>query len=320
MSKNQKQLDELDELSHLLDELNAGRQPKCDDSEISELLAVAKLVKNAGGPVCPPQHILDQTVSRALAGVQESKSKSLRVWWYSGTLGTAVAVLLAIGFNLLAPPDNRVSVAPMPSAASHDTLQRKLNTEVPPMVYPSDPLARPTPTDSATVNKQHPSIMDQQEKNLPVAQIPPLTESAKSPAAAKEELIIAEAAPQRSQSKSAYSTPAPVTDSAKSRVQTMSPLTIPGQKPDIVVTDRENGTVRQVYFKGTPQEIIITQRPRPKDTVNTLNKAQSSSPLKAVNNLDTINVVQVIIADQEVTIEGRQSSHELLKLSQSLTP
>ena len=43
-----------DELSHALDELNAGRQPQESSKETSELLAVAALLKNAGFPAQPP--------------------------------------------------------------------------------------------------------------------------------------------------------------------------------------------------------------------------------------------------------------------------
>ena len=51
-----------DELSHALDELNAGRQPQESSKETSELLAVAALLKNAGFPAQPPEHIHEATL------------------------------------------------------------------------------------------------------------------------------------------------------------------------------------------------------------------------------------------------------------------
>lgn len=314
MSENEEQLNEFDELSHLLDELNAGREPNCDNPEIRELLSVAKIIKNTRSPVRPPQHILDQTVNRALAGVQEGKPKSLRVWFYSGALGTAAAVLLVIGLNFLAPSENKVSVIPIPSASSQDPLQHKSDIKVPPTVYPSDPFNSSKQIEGTTANKQAPANTNLQNNDLPAPPPPSLTGPKKPTDTAREELFIAEAAPHKSEAKSAYSPPATVTESAKSWLPIMNPLTLPGQKPNLVVTDKESGTLRQVYFKGTPKEIIITQRTYSGDTANTSTHAQSPSSPKAVNTLENINIVRVMIAGQEVTVEGRQPIQELHKI------
>ena len=88
-----------------------------------------------------------------------------------------------------------------------------------------------------------------------------------------------------------------------------------------MITDRENGSLRQVYYKGTPQELTITQRLHPQNT-GTIQPTTKAPALP--ENLDEqsnpINTVQITIADQEVTLEGRQPREELMKLAQSLTP
>lgn len=315
------EIDEMEELSLLLDELNSGRKPDCENPETAELLAVADLLKKEGGPVCPPQHILDQTVDRALAGIQAGKQKPSRAWWYSGALGTAAAVILVFGLNLLPSWQEQIPVPPPPSAVSQqpNTLQPKPDNEQPPTVSPAAPTEKSTSADSAPAARQQ-APTDEQKKSPPVAKTPPI-EPVKPPTTTNEKSILAEQAPRTSQSKSVYLPPAAFPEAAQSPQPAITPLTIPGQKPDLLVIDRENGTVRQVYHKGTPQEITITQRLRPRDSGDAQIKAQSPAALQArEDNEAVVNTVQVKIAGQEVTIEGRQSRQELLNLAESLTP
>lgn len=310
MSEKVNKLDDIDELSLLLDELNAGRKPECDDRELADLLAVAELIKSTSGPVRPPQHILDQTVDRALSGIAAGKPKPSRSWWFSGALGTAAAVMLVIGLNMLPSWRERAPIVPPPAAVApqKDTLRAKPDTE--------QKTAGPqtTPATTAPAARQQPPTGEQPKINPPVAQAPP-AESSKPPVAASEKSIMAEEMPRSSPSKSAN-----LPEAAKAPIS-LAPLKLPGKVPDLVTADREKGTLRQVYFKGTPQEITITQRLQPPDAGNTQAKQPYPSVFKAAKSApDTVNTVRVTIGDQEVTLEGRQSRQELLKLAESLTP
>lgn len=41
----------------------------------------------------------------------------------------------------------------------------------------------------------------------------------------------------------------------------LTPLTLPGKTADkVIAIDQHSGTVRQVFFQGTPQEVTIIQR------------------------------------------------------------
>ena len=102
MSEKIESLDEFDQLSLLLDELNAGKQPQpyTVDEETAELLLIADLLRHEGGPVIPPKHILDQTVDRALDGITQSQPKPSRSWWYSGAFSAAAAAIVILGLQL----------------------------------------------------------------------------------------------------------------------------------------------------------------------------------------------------------------------------
>lgn len=318
MSEKFKTSDEMDELSLLLDELNAGRRPKCDNPETSELLAVADLIKKAGGPVCPPQHILDQTVDRALAGIQASKPKPSRAWLFSGALGTAAAVILVVGLNLSPSWTKQIPpVVPTQPAVSQqqDTSQPKPATE-PPMISQATPEERPKPVNTAPATENRVPASESQKPGPTIAQIP-RPEPSKAPDTAK---IMVKEMPRTSQSKSAYSMSETFPATPKSASPVITPLTIPGQVPNLVVTDKENGTLRQVYYKGTPQELTITQR-LSSNTGNIQSNSQPPAMMEATDGKsDNVTIVRVTIADQEVTIEGHKTRQELLKIAESLTP
>jgi hypothetical protein len=97
---------------------------------------------------------------------------------------------------------------------------------------------------------------------------------------------------------------------AKSVTPDLTPLIIPGETPDLAVTDKDKGILVQVYFKGTPDELTITQRPS--------SNASLEKPQQLSSGND-INIVRVTIQGQEVAIRGRHSQEELYKLAESLT-
>jgi hypothetical protein len=308
VSDKVKKHDDFEELSLLLDEMNAGRKPECEDRELAELLAVAELVKNTSGPICPPPHILDQTVNRILEGIEAEKPKPSRSWLFSGTLGTAAAVLLVIGLNMLPSWKEQVPVAPPPPVVSQqkEALQAKAVADE----QPTAPQA--APGDTTPAPKQQPPVTEQKTSTTVASVLP---SDPPKPQVPRDKSVITEERSRTSQAKSIY-----IPSAAKPPTPALPPLKLPGRMPDLVVTDTENGVLRQVFDKGTPQEITITQRLQPADEVGTQATSQSPSVSKAAgSNQEPITTVKITISGQEVTVEGRLPRQELLRLAGSLT-
>ena len=110
---------EVEQLSLMIDELNTGRQPKCSDKNTAELLEIADLIRREHPPVPPPQHILDQTVNRALAGIQAEKRQKPRMWYFSA-LGSVAAAILVVLLNVLPSWQQQVSTLPLQIASSRE--------------------------------------------------------------------------------------------------------------------------------------------------------------------------------------------------------
>ncbi|MDR3566083.1 MAG: hypothetical protein P4N59_32235 [Negativicutes bacterium] len=313
MSDKLKPSDDLDELSRFLDEMNAGRHPACADEETAELLAVADFIRKADIPVQPPRHILDQTVDRALAGLQAGKRQPSRIWMYSGVLGTAAAVILVVGLNLLPSWQQQVPV-PAPTSVVVAPQQQTQPTSEPAAYSRGDSVDAARPPVTAPAAEQ-PVLPGSQP---PAAPVPPqtTTPAAKSPDAPQ---IMAEV-PRSGQSKSLYLPSEPSVAASKSAAPTVKPLILLGQVPDQVITDQEKGTLRQIFYKGTPQEIAVTQRLHPKNSAGQLKTAVSSLPEFSPDQPNPINTVRLMIAGQEVTIEGRQPKEDLMKIAESLSP
>lgn len=324
MSAKSNPTDELEELSRLLDEMNIGHQPICNNKETAELLAIAALLKETGGQVNPPQHLLTQTVDRALTGIHSGKSKKFKTWLFSGALGTAASVILVLGLNLLPSWQQQVPVVPPLPAASQQqyTSQPKPKTEQPPTVSQAAPSELPKLADTiAAAVKQAPaSEPELQKQPLPAAPVPP-AEVSKPQNTVKKSLILAEEMPRLGHSKSAYTPADSFLPEYSSPSPALTPLSLPNKTPDLIVADRENGILRQVYCKGTPQEITITQRLRPTETGTVQSKFQVPVIMEAVEDKTSlINQIKVILFDQEITIEGRQSKQKLKQIAESLTP
>ena len=353
MSEKVESLDEFDQLSLLLDELNAGRQPQpyTDDEETAELLLVADLLRHEGGPVIPPKHILDKTVDRALAGITQSQPKPARSWWYSGTFSAAAAALVILGLQLFPSWQQQQSpIVISPPSAAHEQVspQTSASTSIPPATNDIQPMANELPAKQAEPARLAPAAQ-------PSATMPPVI----AQPAAETSPIQAAASPEQSQLRA----PAPMIaqqppgDTAASREQTnpsvtakaaekarsysytksinlerstasipenfsptLTPLTLPGKTADVITVDKESGSVRQVFFKGTPQEITITQRvPSANSSVTTESSRLPSTADKAADTRKTsLTTVQLTIDGQDVLIEGRRSQQELLQLVESL--
>ena len=329
MSEKVESLDEFDQLSLLLDELNAGRQPQpyTDDEETAELLLVADLLRHEGGPVIPPKHILDQTVDRALDGITQNQPKPARSWWYSGAFSAAAAALVILGLQLFPSwQQQQPPIVISPPSAAHEQAapQTPASTSIPPATNDIQPTANELPA-------KHP----EPARLAPAAQPPATTPLVVAQPAADTLPVQAAASPEQPQP--------PVTAKAAEKARSYSytksinlerstasipenftppltPLTLPGITADVITIDKESGSVRQVFFKSTPQEITITQRvPAANSAVTPESSHLPHATDKAANTKQTsLTTIQLTIDGQDVLIEGRRSQQELLQLVESL--
>lgn len=318
MSENTKITAEAEELSRLLDELNAGRQPGSNHQETTALLAVAALIKETGP--YPPQHILDETVAQASAGLPVRKPKRFSAWLYSGALGTAAAVLLVISLNLL--PSGSPQAPAMPPSVTEPEATG---------VAPEAPQKQQAPFVARTPASEQPKVADSGQPKPPAlaeqapAGVTPgktgtapqnrAADQAQPPMLAKRAAVNPDQAPKAVEAPSSVkATDNPSVRSSERRNATV--FSLPGQNADTIVTDKDGGTVRQVFHSGTPQELIITQRAA---------SAGSARAKKAASAEDTpvksgVNKITATIHGQEVTVEGRQTSEELQEIAETLEP
>jgi len=313
----------LDELSRLLDELNAGGQSESTDKETADLLAVAALIKKTNlPPPAPPQHILDETVDLILNQVPANSRKRPINWLYSGALGTAASILLVIGLNTMPWWPKEVPPTPIAEKVAEDqTLSQ--NTIVPsqsPITTQHIRLAgipSETNTNTNTNTSSSPSAVQPDPSK---SQSPAETRAASTPVLQNQPSEV----PAKSIEKQS-SVPAPKVSVPAPNI---IPFSLPGRVPDIVISDSKDGTLRQVYDKGTSQEIIITQSTQPeqfksssflrKSSAIAEERQEKSAVLDAAAS-KPLNKVTMIINNEEVTVEGYLSAEELLKLGESLS-
>ncbi len=300
---------EQEELSLLLDEINAGRQPECTNPETIELLAVAKFIKTANISISPPKHILDQTVDKALESIQVNRKSSR--WWYSSALSTAVAICLVVLLNLLPSWQQFQSASPPADSPPPNVRTSKQKTTLPSPLIPAVTVNQSKPaTGDKTTNEQLP-------KNKPQKSKPAITQNPTTKMPALVEEVKPHMAEKSVPSKAARLPSKPYPATVKSSSPVMTPLIIPGQIPDFVLTDEKNRVLYQIYHKGTSEEIIIIQQFEERNTNH--NKLKSPALAKSSdNNLKSVNFIQVKIADQNVTIKARKTRQELHKLAESL--
>jgi outer membrane biosynthesis protein TonB len=308
---------ETEELSRLLDEMNCRQQPRSENPETMELLAVAELLKKTGLPANPPQQIINQTVNQIIAATDNRKTKHRSAWLYSGVLGTAAAVLLVIGLNistLWSPQEPTAALPPLSSP-----LLQEPAPEIPAKSQPQEPPASEAPAKttpqtgaaSPTAPAEKPAVT---EKAAPAPSQSPAAIGKSEPPIAMRALVTQDQPPAEKQQ-------API--SSKKSSISLTQLFLPDKKPDTVITDNENGTIRQIYAVGTPQEFTITQQALTAGDKNAVSKDSSVSVAKTdktSEKADNHNKVTIRLYDQEITIEGPQPKQELLDLVQSLVP
>jgi len=281
-------------LSAALDELNQGMPlDNTHEEELAELLRTAQLIKAAVAPpaVLPPA-VLNHIVEQSAISIARAKRKKRLVWGVASLAGTVAAAVLLITFlNILPPATQEQQLAKSPQSVPVPTVEAP---------QPSSIVETPA-------NLTAPPVKDEIQASTPGSQIAepaqPEAEATQTPSAAL-----------------AVPPPAVVVPAGEGTM-----LALADRKADIVTIDAISKTIRQVYHQGDPDEIIITQAPKPINTLRSVPvppqvQKKMAIPKEAINsNLLNRNKVTVIIDNNEVTLEGAASQEELLRLAKTLT-
>ncbi|MBP2642325.1 MAG: hypothetical protein H6Q67_212 [Firmicutes bacterium] len=313
---------ETEELSQLLDILNSGTFQESDKDEITELLSVADLIKKAELPAPAPKHLIEQTTMQVLEGMPSTRPRRhVKAWLYSGAFGVAASVMLLISINLLPVWTHHSNQVTPPATA--------LSPSAPPET--SVPSQSPLVSSAIPANSEPKEPIENASSNIVKTETPRDTQTLPSPPASPgitpqtEQYELTNTAPPspevKEQVPAAFSAHVPprhwsaVPPRSQKPVSVPVALSLPGQLADSTVIDSDTSTIRQIFYKGTPQEVIITQRALMK--TNPLGKAAKDTDETSEG---VFNKITVIIFNQEVTIEGRESKQQLLIIAHSLTP
>ncbi|CQR70649.1 hypothetical protein SpAn4DRAFT_1618 [Sporomusa ovata] len=280
-------------LSAALDELNQGiTLENMHEEELVELMRTAQLIKAAvTPPAVPPPAVRNYIVEQAAISIARAKRKKRLAWGVAGFAGTAAAaVLLITFFNILPPATQEQQLAKSPQSV-------------------------PVPA----IETPQPSSIEETPPNLTV---PPAKD--KLQASTTPDSQITESALPESDAVQAPGAALTVPSSAvPSGEGTM--LALAGRKADVVTIDTISKTIRQVYHQGAPDEIIISQAPKPTNTLRSVPvppqvQEKMAIPREAITSkFPNRNKVTVIMDNNEVTLEGAASQEELLSLAKTLT-
>lgn len=280
-------------LSAAIDALNRGGRPEnVQDTELAELVFTASLIKESNkAALAPPPAMLDHLVNQAAHTITREKQKRRLAWGLASLSSAVAAVLLVALLNSIPPstPDRELAKAPAVPAPVAEEVKPPAIT-VPPPNLTSPPARAETPPSAA----KRPTATPQPGKTAP-AQTPP---------------EVALVPPK---------TPVPAAS------DTM--LALANRKADVVTIDAASKSIRQVYRKGAPDEIIITQAPKRPGIMRSMvtpppAAAKQAAPVPGKSGEikpPNRNKVQVTVDNTEVTLEGAASEEELLNLAKTLT-
>lgn len=287
-----KQLQDIENLSQAIDRFNAGLPPASDDTETVTLLATAKLVKAAHEE--PPASI-GMLADAIAADVIEQARRKRRRWLWTGSVGTVAASLLVLALNM-APS----TVIPQPGGPLPGNVTLESAQVSPPVAEKTDrqgvaanPDEGAKPPDPITPPKAPPTDRAEGDNRVAKADAREGTPRTAAPSVVMRSMAAVE--PDKS----------PV-------------LGIPGQKPDQVIRDAATGTIRQVYNAGSDREITVTQRSKGQQAATQAGPGITAAAVDKDKAVTKTNSVTVTVKGVEATVEGRLPQAELTKVAESL--
>jgi hypothetical protein len=280
-------------LSAAIDRLNQGLPPdnSQEEQEIAELLYTARLIKTAVHPSpAPPAGVLNHIVEQVADTIAKEKRKK-RLSKALGFAG-AIAAAAVVAFLYIGPQTTQ----------EQQLAQHSQSLPAPAVEAPQPP----------TLAKAPPNLVES-----PTAQIEQQVPDSDTHIGAQSDMV-----PEYSPSVALGLSPSPMPADG----ETM--LALADRKADIVIVDAVSKTIRQVYRKGAPDEIILTQAPKPQNVLRSAVTPPAAKQNKLMVAREAIdakiktpdrNKVTVTIDDKVVTLEGALSQEELLALANTLT-
>lgn len=282
----------VEELSEIIDAINHGERIPHVSAENQELAEIAGLLRKAG----PPPAVIEK-LSATLAAEMNTKQKRRKVWFLSGTAGTVAASLLVLALNL-SPQQPVAPQVPLPIPPAGSIVIQSI----------------PEPAQRG----------GDEETPPPTGSVPKTKEIAKAPAVVADVPKQVAAEDSTKQGNEEPEAPKMATFARKAETKSETPakraavFVLPGKKPDSVTGDKATGTVRIVYGMGKDEEITVTERPENQAVAPQAERQKSVATLKNVDEKSQINKVTITAGGVEITVEGKQTKEELMKIAQSL--
>ena len=301
-----------EELSKMIDELNKGKKLETIDSEASELMDVAAMVKMAAGQSNPPQQAIDFLAEHLTDRTNSNKRKRRVSWLYSGAASAAAAVLLVVATNLMplnldkdkmvVPPEINISqVTPQAEAPINPAIQQgnvATKTAVPPAVR----------TEKKTDAVPRSTAEGKKVSDAAISYSAPV----------KEEMPREKAMPPAEVNKSLKS--AKIQEEKQAAI-----LSIPGRNATSRTFDNTTGVVKQTYAMDNDKEVVIIQKSKNSKAIAAANSGHSVTEADKNTGeggvkLDRTkaNKVTTAVNDYEVTVEGEFPNDELQEIADSL--
>ncbi|BBB91490.1 MAG TPA: hypothetical protein PKA28_15865 [Methylomusa anaerophila] len=291
--KKKMNMDEMqaEELSAAIDSLNMGLKPAAVSEEINNLIIVAGIIKQSYQQVQTKPDHTTALAERIAAGIEKKRKKRRKkfsIWAFAGGIGSIAAVLLAAALNLVPPLHQehglREDAPPDKVIAANDT-----QAPLPNPVYEN--------TGQESVPGIPPSSLDDK------------------PAPEQSGTVEKQA---DTSSKAPIRTFALPDSGAVPGNSNVSRVRLPGRKADAVTEEAGTGIVRQIYGKGTPREIIVTQLPPAGGGPVAASISREKTAKSQQNEATARNKVFTTINGIEVIVEGAVPEDELKKLAQTL--
>lgn len=340
MGKN-KDLIQEENLSHCLDQLNAGECPIAIDQEIEELIEMAAAVKQSYTQNEVPRVLIDEMVNTLATELGAEKRKRRTQWLYGGFACVAATLVLVIGTQFLLPNSTDQNIAQeMDGKHKEEKIVAVAEESVIPAPQVTNTIVEEsaktiagekiqTPTTSQeTTEKVSDSISKVVVDLIQVAQAVPEGQQTGQVAIASQEIPQEKVMAQNfAMTRMKMDSPMSLKENSLVAVENVM-LVQPNKVAHSITVDHNSGTIRQVYTEGAGENIIITQRRIIESEAMASGAQEAAKSNKAGVGAQVIspkdkkqkNSLTVKFEKYSITVEGNKTIAELQKIVDSLIP
>ncbi|MCC5465523.1 hypothetical protein [Pelosinus baikalensis] len=330
-----KEYDQVEELSHGLDQLHDGKQPALQGEEVKELIKLATAVKQSYQQDELPRGLIGEMADTLSAELGAQKIKRRKNWLYNGFIGIVAAVFIAGFLQFLLPqtPNSNIAQTTDDSIEKQQiaaTTDQAANLDIAESSRESTPqLVKPDhQEESSNSNSTDKKVAD----SLPmvIAEIIQGTESPAKEDKSNQVAALQQDAPKEIDMQRRIfmdEKTLKAEDQNHSKIATM--MVIPNLEAQSIRIDNARRVVQQVYNMGSNDEIIITQKMPDESQLKSKMKMKQDAAQDTVQSAameplmkkagESMNSITVKVDKYDITIEGKKSAEELQKIADSLT-